>query len=59
MPLITPIIERWIQDGRRDPEGFWERAAEQVHRFRRWDRVFERIRRCSAGLSRPTSPITR
>ena len=25
----------------RDPEGFWERAAEQVQWFRRWDRVFE------------------
>jgi acetyl-CoA synthetase len=41
VPLITPIVARWIQDGLKDPEGFWERAAEQVHWFRRWDRVFE------------------
>ena len=41
MPLITPIVQRWIQDGRLDPEGFWERAASQLPWFRRWDRVFE------------------
>ena len=41
MTLVTPIIQRWIQDGLRDPEGFWERAAEQLPWFRRWDRVFE------------------
>ncbi|MEO8256436.1 MAG: acetate--CoA ligase [Acidobacteriota bacterium] len=41
MPLITPIVERWIQDGRLDPEGFWARAADQLPWFRRWDRVFE------------------
>jgi len=40
--LVTPVIQRWIQDGLRDPEGFWERAASELHWFRRWDRVFER-----------------
>ena len=39
--LITPIVNRWIEDGLRDPEGFWARAAEQLPWFRRWDRVFE------------------
>jgi acetyl-CoA synthetase len=39
--LITPIVNRWIEDGRRDPEGFWERAARELPWFRRWDRVFE------------------
>src|SRR5262245_21130020 len=39
--LITPIVQRWISDGLRDPEGFWERAAEELPWFRRWDRVFE------------------
>jgi len=39
--LITPVVRRWIDDGLRDPEGFWERAAEQLAWFRRWDRVFE------------------
>jgi acetyl-CoA synthetase len=39
--LITPIVNRWIEDGRRDPEGFWERAARELPWFRGWDRVFE------------------
>jgi acetyl-CoA synthetase len=39
--LITPVVARWIQDGLRDPEGFWERAADVLPWFRRWDRVFE------------------
>jgi acetyl-CoA synthetase len=39
--LITPVIQRWIDDGRRDPEGLWARAAEELPWFRKWDRVFE------------------
>jgi acetyl-CoA synthetase len=39
--LITPVVARWVQDGLRDPEGFWERAADALPWFRRWDRVFE------------------
>src|ERR1700692_4366801 len=27
-----------------DPEGFWGEAAEDVHWFRRWDRVLDRSR---------------
>jgi acetyl-CoA synthetase len=38
---ITPIVNRWIEDGLRDPEGFWERAARELPWFRGWDRVFE------------------
>ncbi len=41
MPLITPAVARWIQDGLRDPERFWERAADGLPWFRRWDRVFQ------------------
>ncbi len=41
MSLITPIIQRWIDDGRRDPEGLWARAADELPWFRKWDRVFE------------------
>jgi acetyl-CoA synthetase len=41
MNLTTPIVQRWIDDGRRDPEGFWERAARELPWFRTWDRVFE------------------
>jgi acetyl-CoA synthetase len=39
--LISPIVNRWIQDGRDDPDAFWERAALQLHWFRIWDKVFE------------------
>jgi acetyl-CoA synthetase len=39
--LITPIVKRFIEDGIRDPEGFWERAARELPWFRTWDRVFE------------------
>src|SRR3546814_6500072 len=31
------VYARW----RRDPEGFWAEAAEDVHWFRRWDRVLD------------------
>ena len=30
-----------IEDARRDPEGFWDRAARELPWFRPWDRVFE------------------
>ena len=39
--LITPVVQRWIEDGRRDPDGFWERAARELPWFRTWDQVFE------------------
>jgi acetyl-CoA synthetase len=39
--LVTPVVSRWIQDGLRDPEAFWARAAARLHWFRPWDRVFE------------------
>ena len=41
MTLITPIIQRWIDEGRRDPDGLWARAADDLPWFRKWDRVFE------------------
>ena len=41
MSIITPVIQRWIDEGRRDPDGLWARAAEDVPWFRKWDRVFE------------------
>jgi acetyl-CoA synthetase len=41
MALITPLIQRWLDDGRRDPDALWARAAEGVPWFRKWDRVFE------------------
>src|SRR2546421_147569 len=41
MDLISPVVHRWVQDAREDPEDFWGRAAEQLPWFRKWDRVFE------------------
>jgi acetyl-CoA synthetase len=39
--LISPIVQRWLDDARADPEGFWDRAARELPWFRTWDRVFE------------------
>ena len=41
MDLTTPLVRRWIEDGLRDPEGFWARAARELPWFRAWDRVYE------------------
>ncbi len=41
MQLINPIVRRWVQAAREDPEGFWARAAEKLPWFRRWERTFE------------------
>jgi acetyl-CoA synthetase len=39
--LITPVVQRWIDEGRRDPDALWARAADDLPWFRKWDRVFE------------------
>jgi acetyl-CoA synthetase len=41
MNLISPIVNRWLQDGKEDPEAFWERAANELHWFNTWSKVFE------------------
>ena len=41
MALVNPVVERWIQDARRDPEQFWAKAASALPWMRPWDRVFE------------------
>jgi acetyl-CoA synthetase len=41
MDLISPIVHRWIEDARENPEAFWGREAEQLPWLRKWDRVFE------------------
>ena len=41
MDLISPVVQRWVQDARENPEAFWGRAAEQLPWLRTWDRVFE------------------
>ncbi len=39
--MATPAVRRFLDDGLRDPEGFWARAADAVPWFRKWDRAFE------------------
>jgi len=39
--LITPVVEKWVDDAKQDPEAFWARAANQLPWFRKWDRVLE------------------
>lgn len=41
MTLINTIVNRWIQEGKENPEAFWERAARELPWFRTWDQVFE------------------
>ena len=41
MGVVNPIVQRWLEDGRRDPDAFWARAASQLPWFKTWDRVFE------------------
>jgi acetyl-CoA synthetase len=41
MDLVNPVVRRWLESARRDPEAFWARAAEKLPWFRTWDRVFE------------------
>jgi len=40
-PLVTPAVQRWIDDARRDPDAFWDRAARELPWHRAWDKVFE------------------
>ena len=39
--MATPAVRRFLDEGLRDPEAFWARAAETVPWFRKWDRAFE------------------
>ncbi len=41
MTLVTPVVQRWLDEGRRDPDALWARAADEAAWFRKWDRVFE------------------
>jgi len=41
MSVVTPAVRRVLDEGHRDPEAFWARAAEAVPWFRKWDRAFE------------------
>jgi acetyl-CoA synthetase len=39
--LVNPVVRRWLEEGREDPEGLWARAAQELPWFRTWDQVFE------------------
>src|SRR5690242_3886336 len=41
MSVVTPAVQKLIDKGLRDPEGFWAQAADAVPWFRKWDRAFE------------------
>jgi acetyl-CoA synthetase len=41
MSLINPVVRKWIDHAKEDPEGFWGRAAEQLPWFRKCERVLE------------------
>ena len=41
METINPIIGKLLSEASQDPEGFWERAAEALPWFRKWDKVFD------------------
>ena len=41
MNLISPTVNRWIQEGRENPVAFWEKAAKELHWLKTWDSVFE------------------
>src|SRR3974390_1423440 len=39
--LVTPVVQKLIEEGKQDPEGLWGRAADQLPWFRKWDKVLE------------------
>ena len=41
MTLINPIVNRWIEDARRDPDAFWANAALALPWFKPWTKVFD------------------
>ncbi|MEZ5102244.1 MAG: acetate--CoA ligase [Thermoleophilia bacterium] len=41
MDCISPIVRRWQEEARVDPDAFWDRAARTLPWFRTWDRVLE------------------
>lgn len=41
MDLINPIVRRWLDEARENPDAFWARAAENVPWARKWDTVFD------------------
>ena len=40
MDIVSPEVRRWQAEAAADPDGFWARAAEEVHWFRLWSETF-------------------
>ena len=40
MSLVPDSVQRMVDDARRDPQAFWDRAARELPWFRAWDQVF-------------------
>ena len=41
MELWNPVVAKWVNDAKLDPEAFWGKAAEDLPWFRKWDKVLE------------------
>lgn len=41
MPFGNSTVDNWIEKARTDPENFWVEAANELHWFSKWDRVFD------------------
>jgi acetyl-CoA synthetase len=41
MQLINPVVRAFRQDATDNPEAFWDRAAEHLPWFRKWDQVLD------------------
>jgi acetyl-CoA synthetase len=41
VPVVNPVVQKWLDEARQDPDRFWARAAAELPWFRTWDRVFE------------------
>lgn len=40
MQTVNPIVNRWRSEATTNPEAFWEKAAQDLPWFRKWDEVF-------------------
>src|SRR5207244_1824381 len=56
-PMAKSVYDEVYARSMKDPEGFWARAAEDIHWEKRWDRVFDDSRkpfsRCFTGAALP------
>ena len=51
--LVPPTVQTMIDEARRDPQAFWDRAGRELPWFREWDRVFDSSEAPGAGLNQP------